>query len=92
MLYQLEHGINANIHWAVQFLQSMLMSKPESKSFKVPNTENIVEKGKKAPLKNQTIILHKICEGLQTDIYTASGLPSVSVDALKSICWRHPQQ
>ncbi|XP_042452283.1 DNA polymerase I A, chloroplastic-like isoform X2 [Zingiber officinale] len=58
-------------------------SKPESKSFKVPNTEKIVEEGKKTPLKYRTIHLHKICEGLQTDMYTASGFPSVSADALK---------
>lgn len=58
-------------------------SKPELKLFKVPNTEKIVENGKKAPLKCRTIHLHKICDGLQIDTYTASGLPSVSADALK---------
>ncbi|XP_042452291.1 DNA polymerase I A, chloroplastic-like isoform X2 [Zingiber officinale] len=66
-------------------------SKPESKSFKVPNTEKIVEEGKKTPLKYRTIHLHKICEGLQTDMYTASGLPSVSADALKVFAGNIPR-
>ncbi|KAG6489753.1 hypothetical protein ZIOFF_051031 [Zingiber officinale] len=57
-------------------------SKP-LKLFKVLNTEKIFEEGKKAPLKYHTIHLHKICEGLQTDMYTASGFPSLSADALK---------
>ncbi|XP_042400816.1 DNA polymerase I B, chloroplastic/mitochondrial-like [Zingiber officinale] len=58
-------------------------SKPLSKLFKVLNTEKIFEEGKKAPLKYRTIHLHKICEGLQTDMYTTSGFPSLSADALK---------
>ncbi|XP_042447212.1 DNA polymerase I A, chloroplastic-like isoform X2 [Zingiber officinale] len=57
--------------------------KPLSKLFKVLNTEKIFEEGKKAPLKYRTIHLHKICEGLQTDMYTASRFPSLSADALK---------
>ncbi|KAG6495890.1 hypothetical protein ZIOFF_043720 [Zingiber officinale] len=58
-------------------------SKSLSKLFKVLNTEKIFEEGKKAPLKYRTIHLHKICEGLQTDMYTASGFPSLCADALK---------
>ncbi|KAG6502896.1 hypothetical protein ZIOFF_035185 [Zingiber officinale] len=58
-------------------------SKPLSKLFKVLNTEKIFEEGKKAPLKYRTIHLHMIYEGLQTDMYTASGFLSLSVDALK---------
>ncbi|WOL06423.1 DNA polymerase I A, chloroplastic-like isoform X1 [Canna indica] len=54
---------------------------PESKSFKVLNTA--IEEGKKSP-KYRTIQLHNICsERLHTDMYTASGWPSMSGDALK---------
>ncbi|URE30155.1 PolI-like DNA polymerase [Musa troglodytarum] len=61
--------------------QDKCLSKP--KSFKVPNTENVIENGRKSPSKYRTIVLNKICEELQTDMYTDSGLPSVSGDALK---------
>ncbi|XP_064981508.1 DNA polymerase I A, chloroplastic-like isoform X1 [Musa acuminata AAA Group] len=61
--------------------QNKCLSKP--KSFKVPNTENVIEDGRKSPYKYRTIVLNKICEELQTDMYTDSGLPSVSGDALK---------
>ncbi|CAL9778835.1 unnamed protein product [Musa acuminata subsp. burmannicoides] len=55
----------------------------KAKSFKVPNTENVIEDGRKSPSKCHTIVLNKICEDLQTDMYTAVGLPSVSGYALK---------
>uniref|UniRef100_A0A804KIX8 DNA-directed DNA polymerase family A palm domain-containing protein n=1 Tax=Musa acuminata subsp. malaccensis TaxID=214687 RepID=A0A804KIX8_MUSAM len=61
--------------------QNKCLSKP--KSFKVPNTENVIEDGRKSPSKYRTIVLNKICEELQTDMYTDSGLPSVCGDALK---------
>ncbi|CAD5167508.1 unnamed protein product [Musa acuminata subsp. malaccensis] len=61
--------------------QNKCLSKP--KSFKVPNTENVIEDGRKSSSKYRTIVLNKICEELQTDMYTDSGLPSVSGDALK---------
>ncbi|XP_065025408.1 DNA polymerase I A, chloroplastic-like isoform X2 [Musa acuminata AAA Group] len=61
--------------------QNKCLSKP--KSFKVPNTENVIEDGRKSPSKYRTIVLNKICEELQTDMYTESGLPSVCGDALK---------
>ncbi|XP_064982361.1 DNA polymerase I A, chloroplastic isoform X2 [Musa acuminata AAA Group] len=61
--------------------QNKCLSKP--KSFKVPNTENVIEDGRNSPSKYRTIVLNKICEELQTDMYTDSGLPSVSGDALK---------
>ncbi|XP_065025495.1 DNA polymerase I A, chloroplastic/mitochondrial isoform X3 [Musa acuminata AAA Group] len=61
--------------------QNKCLSKP--KSFKVLNTENVIEDGRKSPSKYRTIVLNKICEELQTDMYTDSGLPSVSGDALK---------
>ncbi|XP_042394575.1 DNA polymerase I A, chloroplastic-like isoform X3 [Zingiber officinale] len=55
---------------------------PDCKSFKVLDTVNDFEEGKKSP-KFRTILLHRIGEGLQTDVYTASGWPSVSGNALK---------
>uniref|UniRef100_A0A803LSZ9 DNA-directed DNA polymerase n=1 Tax=Chenopodium quinoa TaxID=63459 RepID=A0A803LSZ9_CHEQI len=58
---------------------------PTEKKFKVPNTENVIEDGKKTPKKYCDITLHKIGSSLQTDFYTASGWPSVSGDALKAI-------
>uniref|UniRef100_A0A1D1XWU1 DNA-directed DNA polymerase n=1 Tax=Anthurium amnicola TaxID=1678845 RepID=A0A1D1XWU1_9ARAE len=60
-------------------------SLPVSKSFKVPNVDKIVEVGKKSPLKYRTITLEKICEMKGIDIYTTSGWPSVSGDALKAL-------
>ncbi|CAL9098054.1 unnamed protein product [Musa textilis] len=57
---------------------------PDSKSFKVLNAENAIEKGKKSLSKNRTIELHNICiKKLQTHLHTASGWPSVSGDSLK---------
>lgn len=63
-------------------------SLPTEKLFKIPNVDNIIEKGKKAPRKYRDIRLHKIGSLLQTDFYTASGWPSVSRDALKAISGR----
>ncbi|XP_031096922.1 DNA polymerase I A, chloroplastic/mitochondrial-like, partial [Ipomoea triloba] len=55
------------------------------RDFKVPNVENIIEEGKKAPSKFRKITLHKIGDHIETDLYTASGWPSVSGDALKAL-------
>ncbi|XP_019193613.1 PREDICTED: DNA polymerase I B, chloroplastic/mitochondrial-like [Ipomoea nil] len=55
------------------------------RDFKVPNVENIIEEGKKAPSKFRKITLHKIGDRIETDLYTASGWPSVSGDALKAL-------
>ncbi|KAJ8443204.1 hypothetical protein Cgig2_017197 [Carnegiea gigantea] len=60
-------------------------SLPTEKLFKIPNVDNIIEKGKKAPRKYRDIRLHKIGSFLQTDFYTTSGWPSVSRDALMAI-------
>ncbi|PIN15369.1 DNA-directed DNA polymerase [Handroanthus impetiginosus] len=59
---------------------------PVEKDFKVPNVDNIIEEGKKNPTKYRKIILHKP-DGvnIETDKYTASGWPSVSGDALKTL-------
>ncbi|GAB2243457.1 hypothetical protein Droror1_Dr00020232 [Drosera rotundifolia] len=82
---------------------------PVEKVFKVPNIDNVIEKGKKNPTKFRKITLHRIdCntqagvstesmeEGastslitgpplIKTDLYTATGWPSVSGDALKAL-------
>ena len=58
---------------------------PTEKTFRVPNIDNVIQEGKKAPKKYCDITLHKIGSPLRTDLYTASGWPSVSGDALKAI-------
>ncbi|CAN6229737.1 unnamed protein product [Urochloa humidicola] len=57
---------------------------PKSKAIKVPNDEIAVAEGKKVP-KYRTIELFGIVEDLRTDIFTASGWPSVSGDALRNL-------
>lgn len=57
---------------------------PKCKTFKVPNDENTVIEGKKTP-KYRTIELFSIVEDLKTDIFTASGWPSASGDALRNL-------
>lgn len=51
----------------------------------MPNTENLIEKGKKSPSKYITITLHKIVDDMRTEMFTASGWPSVSGDALRAL-------
>ncbi|XP_060186946.1 DNA polymerase I B, chloroplastic/mitochondrial-like [Lycium barbarum] len=58
---------------------------PYEKEFKVPNVDKVIEEGKKAPTKFRKIQLHRICDPIDTEIYTASGWPSVSGDALKAL-------
>ncbi|GAB4824725.1 hypothetical protein Ancab_007590 [Ancistrocladus abbreviatus] len=56
---------------------------PTVKTFRVPNHENVIEEGKKSPMKYRNITLHKIGSDIQTDMYTTTGWPSVSGDVLK---------
>lgn len=58
-------------------------SLPEEREFRVPNIDKVVEDGKKAPGKFRTIKMRSIGVKLSTDLYTATGWPSVSIDALK---------
>ncbi|PIA63953.1 hypothetical protein AQUCO_00201341v1 [Aquilegia coerulea] len=58
---------------------------PLSRSFKVPNTDNVIEEGKKQPSKFRDITLCSLGVTMETEIYTASGWPSVSGDALKTL-------
>lgn len=60
-------------------------SLPNEKEFKVPNVDKVIEEGKKAPTKFRKIQLHRICDPIDTEIFTASGWPSVSGDALKAL-------
>ncbi|XP_065862340.1 DNA polymerase I A, chloroplastic/mitochondrial-like [Euphorbia lathyris] len=57
-------------------------SLPIEKAIKVPNVDKVIEEGKKAPTKFRTINLHNIGK-FPAEIYTATGWPSVSGDALK---------
>ncbi|KAI7753135.1 hypothetical protein M8C21_023412 [Ambrosia artemisiifolia] len=58
---------------------------PLEKEFKIPNVDNIIEEGKKTATKFRKIKLNAICSGLQPETYTASGWPSVSGKALKTL-------
>ncbi|KAL2473007.1 DNA polymerase I A [Forsythia ovata] len=59
---------------------------PPEKDFKIPNTDKIIEEGKKTPTKYRKITLHKPLDvNIQADVYTASGWPSVSGDVLKNL-------
>lgn len=56
------------------------------KEFLIPNVDNIIEEGKKTPLKNRKIKLQKPdFVNIEADKFTASGWPSVSGDVLKSL-------
>lgn len=58
----------------------------------MPNTEKVIENGKKAPLKYRDITLCSLVENMQTDSFTASGWPSVSGAALKSLAGKIPTE
>ncbi|XP_028097504.1 DNA polymerase I B, chloroplastic/mitochondrial-like isoform X1 [Camellia sinensis] len=58
---------------------------PEQREFKIPNVEKVIEEGKKTPTKFRNIKLHSLVSGIEAEIYTASGWPSVSGDALKTL-------
>ncbi|XP_043691379.1 DNA polymerase I A, chloroplastic/mitochondrial-like isoform X2 [Telopea speciosissima] len=58
-------------------------SLPMSRTFKVPNVDNVIEEGKKVAKKYRNITLCNLGVEMQTEMYTATGWPSVSGDALK---------
>ncbi|XP_059662506.1 DNA polymerase I A, chloroplastic/mitochondrial-like [Cornus florida] len=60
-------------------------SLPFERNFKVPNIHKEIEEGKKTPAKFLNIKLHSLGPEIQTELYTASGWPSVSGDALKTL-------
>ena len=53
------------------------------RTFKIPNVDKVIEEGKKAPTKFRNIKLHKIDADFPAEMFTATGWPSVSIDALK---------
>ncbi|MBA0792202.1 hypothetical protein Gohar_016721 [Gossypium harknessii] len=61
------------------------VSLPDEKTFKIPNVDKVIEEGKKAPTKFRNIKLCSIGVKLPAEIYTATGWPSVSGVALKSL-------
>lgn len=60
-------------------------SLPLERDFKVPNIGKVIEEGKKTPTKFCNIKLCQIESKLEPEMYTASGWPSVSGDALKTL-------
>ncbi|KAF5461079.1 hypothetical protein F2P56_020903 [Juglans regia] len=59
---------------------------PNERIFKVPNVDKVIEDGKKSPTKFRNIRLHSILGfPLPADMFTATGWPSVSGDALKTL-------
>ncbi|KAL9316627.1 hypothetical protein ACSQ67_017628 [Phaseolus vulgaris] len=58
---------------------------PTERLFKIPNVDNVVEEGKKAPKKFRDIKVTSLGYDLKTEMYTATGWPSVSGDALKAM-------
>ncbi|KAL5972697.1 hypothetical protein ACLOJK_039502 [Asimina triloba] len=57
---------------------------PVEKFFRVLNVDKVIEEGKKVPTKFRNIKIHKIGSKMETDLYTPSGWPSLSGDALKA--------
>ncbi|KAI3852650.1 hypothetical protein MKW92_018923 [Papaver armeniacum] len=55
----------------------------EEKEFKVLNFDKVIGEGKKVATKFHKIRLHKIGNEIETDMFTASGWPSVGGDVLK---------
>ncbi|XP_058760301.1 DNA polymerase I A, chloroplastic/mitochondrial-like isoform X1 [Vicia villosa] len=59
------------------------LSLPTERIFKVPNVDGVIEEGKKAPKKFCDMKVKSLGYNLKTEMYTASGWPSISGDALK---------
>lgn len=55
----------------------------EEKEYKVLNFDKVIGEGKKVATKFHKIRLHKIGNEIETDMFTASGWPSVGGDVLK---------
>ncbi|KAI9082397.1 hypothetical protein K1719_035820 [Acacia pycnantha] len=61
------------------------MALPTERTFKVSNIDKVIKEGQKAPSKFRDIKLCSIDRQLQTEMYTETGWPSVSGDALKAL-------
>ncbi|CAL5190601.1 unnamed protein product [Lathyrus oleraceus] len=59
------------------------LSLPTERIFKIPNVDGVIEEGKKAPKKFRDMTVKSLGYNLKTEMYTASGWPSISGDALK---------
>lgn len=55
------------------------------RSFKVPNVDGYIQEGKKVPLKFRSVEICGIGVELPFDILTSSGLPAVSIQAMKNL-------
>ncbi|KAK3122846.1 hypothetical protein QOZ80_8AG0619190 [Eleusine coracana subsp. coracana] len=64
---------------------------PQSRTFKVPNQEFVATEDKKTS-KCRTIKLYGIVDDLKIDMFTPSGWPSVSGDALRSLAGKIPTE
>ncbi|XP_031403641.1 DNA polymerase I B, chloroplastic/mitochondrial-like [Punica granatum] len=58
---------------------------PEEKTFKITNDDGFIEEGKKKASKYRNITLRSIGVKFPTEMYTATGWPSVSGPALKTL-------
>lgn len=59
---------------------------PNERIFRIPNVHKVIEDGEETPPKFRNIRLHSIRDNpLPADMFTASGWPSVSGDALKAL-------
>jgi DNA polymerase-1 len=58
---------------------------PMERTFKVPNVDNFIEEGKKVPLKFRKIVLSGLVMHMEVEATTASGWPSVSGAALRTL-------
>lgn len=78
-LRQLFFGGTANSKNPDEFL-------PIKKKYKIPNVDNVIEDGKKTATKFRNIELEKIAlQEIKAEVYTASGWPSMSGIALKTL-------
>ncbi|KAF5178143.1 Dna polymerase i a protein [Thalictrum thalictroides] len=60
-------------------------SLPTARIFRVPNVGNVIEDGKKVTSNFHNITLERLCDGMEATMYTATGWPSVSGEALKTL-------
>ncbi|PIA27500.1 hypothetical protein AQUCO_07700049v1 [Aquilegia coerulea] len=60
-------------------------SLPIARTFKVLNADNVIDDGIKVTSKFRNITLERLCDGMEAAMYTATGWPSVSGEALKTL-------
>ncbi len=62
---------------------------PAERAFKIPNTEGIIEPGRKKPLKNRDLVIKGL--GLTPVRHTKAGWPAVSAEVLRELAGPDPQ-